>query len=69
MRDPRRAVLHQRTSTRCTDGVSAGESWIDDPAGISWETFLTTGEATDYGNPRRQDVRVAQAACCEGART
>jgi hypothetical protein len=44
------------------------KSWIDDPAGISWETFLTTGESTDYGNSRPQDVRVAQVACCERAR-
>jgi predicted 3-demethylubiquinone-9 3-methyltransferase (glyoxalase superfamily) len=26
------------------------KSWIDDPAGISWETFLTTGESIDYGD-------------------
>ena len=26
------------------------KSWIHDPAGISWETFLTTGESTDYGD-------------------
>lgn len=25
-------------------------SWIDDPAGIAWETFLTSGESTNYGN-------------------
>lgn len=28
------------------------KSWIDDPAGISWEAFLTTGENTDYGDAR-----------------
>jgi catechol 2,3-dioxygenase-like lactoylglutathione lyase family enzyme len=26
------------------------KAWIDDPAGISWETFLTTGESTVYGD-------------------
>jgi hypothetical protein len=26
------------------------KSWIDDPAGIAWEAFLTTGESTDYGD-------------------
>src|ERR1700692_2436134 len=25
------------------------KAWIDDPAGISWETFLTSGESTTYG--------------------
>lgn len=44
------------------------KSWIDDPAGISWETFLTTGESTDYGDGSGQRMaRVAhekQSACC-----
>jgi catechol 2,3-dioxygenase-like lactoylglutathione lyase family enzyme len=26
------------------------KAWIDDPAGISWETFLTSGESTIYGD-------------------
>src|ERR1700750_226440 len=26
------------------------KSWIDDPAGIAWETFHTTGESTVYGD-------------------
>jgi hypothetical protein len=25
------------------------KSWIDDPQGIAWETFLTIGESTIYG--------------------
>jgi uncharacterized glyoxalase superfamily protein PhnB len=56
-----------KTKTTCCYAQSE-KSWIDDPAGISWETFLTTGEATDYGNSRPQEVRVAPLACCEGAR-
>ena len=52
------------------------KSWIDDPAGISWETFFTTGESTDYGvsvenDPRvahgvrvRQAAAAATSACC-----
>src|SRR5215510_3697811 len=58
-------VLEEGKTTCCY--AKSEKSWIDDPAGISWETFLTTGEATDYGNARPQDVRVAQTACCEGA--
>lgn len=42
------------------------KSWIDDAAGIAWETFLTTGESTDYGDG--SDERVARVAheksCC-----
>jgi len=26
------------------------KAWIEDPAGISWETFLTTGESSVYGD-------------------
>jgi catechol 2,3-dioxygenase-like lactoylglutathione lyase family enzyme len=38
------------------------KSWIEDPQGIEWETFLTTGESTVYGT----DVITPQAAkpCC-----
>jgi catechol-2,3-dioxygenase len=60
-------VLEKGKTTCCY--ANSEKSWIDDPAGISWETFLTMGASTDYGNSRLQDVRVAQAACCEGARS
>jgi catechol 2,3-dioxygenase-like lactoylglutathione lyase family enzyme len=44
------------------------KSWIDDPAGIAWETFLTTGESTTYGDGTGENVaRLAhekQSACC-----
>ncbi len=44
------------------------KAWIDDPAGISWETFLTMGESTTYGDGTGERVaRVAhekQSACC-----
>lgn len=44
------------------------KSWIDDPAGISWEAFLTTGENTDYGDGTgERAARVAhgkESACC-----
>jgi catechol 2,3-dioxygenase-like lactoylglutathione lyase family enzyme len=43
------------------------KAWIDDPAGISWETFLTTGESTAYGDGtghRPGEARIAQSASC-----
>lgn len=44
------------------------KSWIDDPAGIAWETFLTTGESITYGDGTGENTaRVAhekQSACC-----
>ena len=59
-------VLEEGKTTCCY--AKSEKAWIDDPAGISWETFLTTGESTDYGNSRPQAVRVAAVACCESAR-
>jgi catechol 2,3-dioxygenase-like lactoylglutathione lyase family enzyme len=59
-------VLEEGKTTCCY--AQSEKAWIDDPAGISWETFLTTGDSADYGNSRPQDVRVAPVACCEGER-
>ena len=41
--------------------------WIDDPAGIAWKNFLTTGESIDYGDGTGgREARVARCrACCE----
>jgi predicted enzyme related to lactoylglutathione lyase len=51
-------VLEQGQTTCCY--AKSEKSWIDDPAGISWETFFTTGESTDYGVSVEKDPRVAQ---------
>jgi len=56
-------VIEQGQTTCCY--AKSEKSWIDDPAGISWETFFTTGDSTDYGVSVEQDPRVAHAkACC-----
>jgi catechol 2,3-dioxygenase-like lactoylglutathione lyase family enzyme len=56
-------IVEQGQTTCCY--AQSEKSWIDDPAGISWETFLTTGESTDYGVSVENDPRVAHAkACC-----
>jgi catechol 2,3-dioxygenase-like lactoylglutathione lyase family enzyme len=52
------AVVEQGQTTCCY--AKSEKSWIDDPAGISWETFFTTGESTDYGVSVEKDPRVAQ---------
>src|SRR5215831_6092215 len=59
-----RPVLNQG-ETRCCYARSE-KSWVDDPAGVSWETFLTTGESTDYGDGSGERVaRVAhEKPCC-----
>ena len=43
-----RPVLNQGETQCCY--ARSEKSWVDDPAGISWETFLTTGESTNYGD-------------------
>jgi len=41
------------------------KSWIDDPSGISWEAFLTTGESTDYGDGSgEREPRIARTTSC-----
>jgi catechol 2,3-dioxygenase-like lactoylglutathione lyase family enzyme len=69
------ARLHKAGGTIVEQGqtsccyAKSEKSWIDDPAGISWETFLTTGESTDYGDGSGERVaRVAhEKSCCTPA--
>ena len=42
------SVIEQGQTNCCY--AKSEKSWIEDPSGISWETFLTTGENTDYGD-------------------
>jgi uncharacterized glyoxalase superfamily protein PhnB len=56
------AVIEQGATTCCY--AQSEKSWIDDPAGIAWETFLTTGESTVYGDgtgERAGDARFAHS--------
>jgi catechol 2,3-dioxygenase-like lactoylglutathione lyase family enzyme len=40
-------VLEEGATTCCY--ARSEKAWIRDPSGIAWETFLTTGESTVYG--------------------
>lgn len=59
-------IIEQGQTACCY--AKSEKSWIDDPAGIAWETFLTTGESTTYGDGSgEREARVAhekQSACC-----
>ena len=56
-------VVEQGQTSCCY--AKSEKSWIDDPAGISWETFLTAGESTDYGDGSgERGVRVAREKVC-----
>jgi predicted enzyme related to lactoylglutathione lyase len=58
--------ITEQGQTSCCYAKSE-KSWIDDPAGISWETFFTTGESSQYGDGTgERDARIAHdKACCE----
>ena len=62
-------VVEQGQTTCCY--ARSEKAWLDDPAGIAWETFHTTGESTDYGDGTGENqARVAHekqakpSACC-----
>jgi predicted enzyme related to lactoylglutathione lyase len=57
-------VIEQGQTTCCY--AKSEKSWIDDPAGIAWETFFTTGESTEYGDGTGERApRIAhEKACC-----
>jgi catechol 2,3-dioxygenase-like lactoylglutathione lyase family enzyme len=52
-----RPVREDGATTCCY--AKSEKSWIADPQGIQWETFLTTGESTVYGGPAAN-----QSTCC-----
>jgi hypothetical protein len=57
----------EQGDTICCYAKSA-KSWIDDPAGIAWETFHTTGVSTVYGDGTGENgARLAnekRSSCC-----
>jgi len=63
-----RPMLEEGATTCCY--AKSEKSWIADPQGVVWETFLTNGEATVYGdNPELTalSVNAAETTCCAPA--
>ena len=53
-------VLEEGATTCCY--AKSEKSWIEDPQGVQWETFLTIGESTVYGaDPVSEQPK---ASCC-----
>ena len=52
-------VLEEGATTCCY--AKSEKSWISDPQGVKWETFLTTGESTTYGS---DTVAAPPSSCC-----
>jgi catechol-2,3-dioxygenase len=68
-----RPVFEEGATTCCY--AKSEKSWIADPQGIAWETFLTRGESTVYGDSAdlgairtvrgaEPPVHGAAGACC-----
>ncbi len=58
-----RPVLEEGVTICCY--ASSEKSWIEDPQGVKWETFLTVGEATTYGSDEPELPHAEN--CCEPA--
>ena len=56
-----RPVLEEGDTTCCY--ARSEKSWICDPQGVLWETFLTTAESTVYGQDGVRPA-AARSACC-----
>ena len=58
-----RPVLDEGATTCCY--AKSTKSWIADPQGVVWETFLTNGEATVYGGgPALASLATTSGTCC-----
>ena len=60
-----RPVLEEGATTCCY--AKSEKSWIADPDGVVWETFLTNGEATVYGDSpplTAGSLKAADDSCC-----
>lgn len=53
-------ILEEGATTCCY--AKSEKNWIEDPQGVKWEAFLTTGSSTVYGSDAAQ---AAQTPCCE----
>ncbi len=60
-------IVEQNETSCCY--AKSEKSWIDDPAGISWETFHTTGESITYGDGsgEREARTTGAKVCCAPA--
>jgi catechol 2,3-dioxygenase-like lactoylglutathione lyase family enzyme len=63
-----RPVREEGATTCCY--AKSEKSWIADPDGVVWETFLTNGEATIYGESPALSAlsgNAGESACCAPA--
>jgi catechol 2,3-dioxygenase-like lactoylglutathione lyase family enzyme len=60
------ATFDEEATTCCY--ARSDKSWVNDPAGVRWETFFTFGEATTYGEDATRlalaEPKPVSTACC-----
>lgn len=57
-----RPLLEQGETTCCY--ARSEKTWVHDPQGVAWETFLTVGESPVYGEDVELTPQKTKAACC-----
>jgi len=67
LKQSERPIVEQSATTCCY--AKSDKQWIADPQGVAWETFLTHGEATVYGQSGSIEKlkAVTSEVCCEPA--
>lgn len=57
-------VIEEKDITCCY--AKSDKQWIDDPQGVSWETFMSHGESTTYGGCESHFTPAAEEpmGCC-----
>ncbi len=64
LEDAGEAIADKGAATCCY--AQSDKGWVTDPAGISWETFWSYGEATTYGS-RTPLAPASDTSCCAPA--
>lgn len=62
LQNAERPVLEEGETTCCY--AKSEKAWTSDPAGLLWESFLTTGESTIYGEEAPLDAATNGASAC-----
>lgn len=68
LRQAERPVLEEGATTCCY--AKSEKAWTSDPQGLLWESFLTTGESTIYGDDdvlagfRKSGGKAEPSPCC-----
>ncbi len=61
LKDAGGPTLNEGATTCCYH--TSEKSWIDDPAGVAWETFMTTGESASFGQDAGEGKSQTNACC------